>query len=510
MRWIELPSGERREDPYPADSSPALYGRGAHRSTLLDGQRSVVYLKHSTNVSAVLQCEGGPPHDIEYPDGGEGACLPDYLLNGGQQIFYVAFQGPCIPLRVEVSGCTPQEEQEFEQRLAGKEQVIVLKGDDVNGVEQVFYVFATDDRSEVMLLSSADGTTSSFLAADIDASCTTLQTLHPLSTFSTHPGLIGIIINCADTANRALRYIVYYDEYEQEVVHSYSIRAGGELIASDNGDYLSISQNSDDGVYSLLLYDVVNIQQAPVAVSFSQSFCMRFLQDGNTTFLSVSRVGHDVQLGNAAVITSSFGAEGWVEIPNTTVSSQDPCPNAEIIDGYFFTFVYNRQYNFDLCYTKIGSDTVFAVSDVALSPPVLLFADLELVPETEVTIATGSGSATTEPDTTGPVTTGSGSTDPVPSWVITVIAVVVLMLLTMAVTALILHQLLNRNSWWRNRRNVDPKQEKAREIPTISVEESPPLPTAVSISASTHSFNSYQTQSPSPTMTGRHSMAGNP
>ena len=520
-RQIELQSGRSTETSYPASgSSSPLKGQGAHRLTSRDGQNVVAYLKNSTHIPVVVQCEGGSPHNIEleYPSDGEGGCLPDHLLGDGQQI-YVAFQGACVLLRVQVIGCDPFEVQkglEFEQRLSGKE-VIVSAGEDSNEDERVFFVFATDDRDEVVLI-SADGTTSSFPATDIDASCTTLGAFHPLPTLTTDPSKIGFVVNCADSAGRALRYIVFYDGYEQEVAHSNSVsEAGGEVRTSGDGAFLSVSLHSDNDVNPLLLYDVANIHRTPASIRFDEPFCTQFLQDGNTTYLVLSRIGHNLQLGNAAVITSSFGAEGWVEIPSTTVTSRYPCPYTEIRDGYLMVFVYNGQtHQFDLCYTKIGSDRVFVVSRVALSPPLLLFADLEPVPDTGATtlpdVTEPSTELTTDVASSDPVT-GNLSSSPIPPGAVAVIVVgpILLVAAILLLAVVVVYQWQNKNSCWNTRKEIKPVPEDDREPTPTSVEESAPPVIIVSSSPSTHSLNSYETQTsvnPSPAM-GRH-MAGNP
>ena len=431
MTRILVPSGGSTQNSYPADSSPlqssALNGQGTHRF-FLDGLECVVNLRNSTAVSAVIQCEGRAPYDVVYPD--ENGCLPTYLLDGitNGQIFYVGFLGPCIPLRVQVSGnnSTPLQvrvKQEFKRDLSGKE-VVVLKGEDEYQLETVYYAFIEDNG---VVFKSTGG----FRAADIEdngSSCSTLSGLLPLPTHATHPGTLGLIVSCVHSTGAALRFLVYYSQFEGDVVHSYSIsQAGGDVMTSDNGAFLAILHRTRDGMYSIILYNVPSWQQTratPTTVSYDRPIRLHFLRHGNDTFLAVFMEGSNVKLVDAALFLSE---EDLVDIPNTTVSSHDPCPYADIVAGdYFMVVVFNPlSFLYDLSLSKMGSRAVSTIPRVASTPPVLLFSQLEEVPDSSTTAA-----ATTEP--------GEVTTSPFPLWAIIIPVVAGLAIICGVLLALVL------------------------------------------------------------------------
>jgi hypothetical protein len=419
-------------------------------------------------------------------------------------------------------------DQEYKGDLAGK-QVAVAKGKDVTGDETIFYCYLEDDY--IVLKSIADGFSSYISTDDIrDGACQTFTGLRSIPTYATRPGRIGLVVDCV-SANTDLRFLVFYDKYDlEEVVHTDIVSETRGVARAADGAVLAVllDENSERFVE---VYDVRNMMQTPVKRRYS---CVNFLQHGNSTILIFSRVGSNMKQIDASVYLSTAGAEGEVEIPNSMVHEEYPCPDVRIVaDNQLMYPTYDPlTLQYDLRHTTIGSNnTATAISRVSSSPPVILFSDLQVIPDVTTTRSPETGAPTTpsvlttqHSASTEPVT-GSTSTTPIPPWAIGVIAVfaVALAALTIALPITILYQILCENSCWRKWRTTTKAVQEGPEAPKeelpmepMQAEPDPPQqastppdpPIPVSDNASTHSSQT-ESVNPSPIMR-RYSTTGNP
>jgi hypothetical protein len=457
----------------------------------LDGHQCEARLRNSTVVTAVLNCEGSDPIDILYP-GSDGGCPPTGIVNGTTdgRIFHVEFDGPCVPLTVHVNSSAPPQlrrvDQEYKGDLAGK-QVAVAKGKDVTGDETIFYCYLEDDY--IVLKSIADGFSSYISTDDIrDGACQTFTRVRSIATYATHPGRIGLVVDCV-SANTDLRFLVFYDKYDlEEVVHTDVVsETRGVVRASGDGAVLSVLFDENVEVY-----DVRNMMQTPVKRRYS---CVNFLRHGNSTVLTFSRVGSNMKQIDASVFMSTAGAEGEVEIPHSMVYEEYPCPDVRIVadDQLIFPTYDPLTLQQDLRHITIGSNnTAIAISRVSSSPPVILFSDLQVIPDVTTTGGPETGAPTTpsvlttqHSASTEPVT-GSTSTTPLPPWAIGAIAV-----FAVALTAVIIALPITILLWWRKWRTTTKamqevsKEEAELDPPQQESTPDPPIP--ISDNASIHS-----------------------
>ena len=395
-----LPGGDSTDEHYPNANPGALHnpssicfsdkvwfsaGGNTYLAILLNS--SVIFLQdtgtswvYDYDISVTLPASGAT---YIYSSHSEGEL---YVLFNSRGQFRIDARG--------LPGSAP-----FPQDAGYEGKHILSEGLDRDGIRKTFFNYL--DQDDLIFEHSEEGSEGYVTPDEIDSACLGIQDFHPFASSSLDNSNL-VIVDCRSSSGR-LRYVIAYDFLDNVVVRTLPLvgAAGGTPLG--NGRYVAVR----DGEF-LSVIDIHGDTSATKRFS-TPVVQMKFLTSGNRTILVIYRIGENRMLIDMAQFVSSGGSEGFEVVPNSVVTSRNPCQSVELINDYIIMAVYDAtSSSYDIISRPLDFDSPILqarVSEVSTEPVIIVDANVQDIPPPLPTQPTPTSlPPTVTPSSSSPVT----------------------------------------------------------------------------------------------------------